>query len=78
MLNVWKVHQGYVSMDVLIDRIELEYLFYCFNLVVNGCFLISNPHEYLILFKRDYTAKVTKFNTFLWHGKNSCHNCMKR
>ena len=32
--------------DVLIDRIEHEYLFYCSNLVVNSCFLIFNPHKY--------------------------------
>ena len=34
------------TKNVLIDRIEHEYLFYCSNLVVNGCFLICNPHKY--------------------------------
>ena len=32
--------------NVLIDRIELEYLFYCSNLFVNGCFWISNCLKY--------------------------------
>ena len=36
------------NKNVLFDRIEHEYLFYCSNLVVNSCFSISNPHKYHI------------------------------
>ena len=43
------------TKDVLLDRIEHAYLFYCFDLVVNSSFLISNPHKYHIEFKRDRT-----------------------
>ena len=32
------------TKDVVLDRIEHEYLFNCSDLVVNGCFFISNPH----------------------------------
>ena len=31
--------------DVLLDRIEHAYLFYCSNLVANSCFLIFNSHK---------------------------------
>ena len=56
-----------LTNDVLIDRIEHEYLFYCSNLVVNGCFLISNPNKY-----HKYDSKeIVQFmyQTFLWLGK---------
>ena len=36
----------YETKDVFLDRIEHKYLFYCSNLLVNGCFSISNPHKY--------------------------------
>ena len=36
------------NKDALFDRIEHEYLFDCFNFVVDGCFLISNTHKYYI------------------------------
>ena len=32
--------------DAELDKVELEYFFYCSIDVVNGCFLISNPHKY--------------------------------
>ena len=43
----------HLNKDILIDRIEHAYLFYCSNLVVNSCFLIWNPQKYHIGFKRD-------------------------
>ena len=51
----WNYKISFISRfkDVLIDRIEHEYLFYCSNLVVNGYFLITNPHKYRVGFKRD-------------------------
>ena len=35
-----------IFINTLLDRIDHEYLFYCSNLDVNSCFLISNPHQY--------------------------------
>ena len=35
-----------IFIDTLLDRMEHEQLFYCSNLDVNSCFLISNPHQY--------------------------------
>ena len=32
--------------DAELDKVELEYFFYCSIDVVNGRFLISNPHKY--------------------------------
>ena len=40
------------AKDVLLDRIAYEYLFYYSNLVVNDWFLISNPHDNYMRFKR--------------------------
>lgn len=40
------------AKDVLFDRIAYEYLFYYSNLVVNDWFLISNPHDNYMRFKR--------------------------
>ena len=40
------------AKDVLLDRIAYEYLFYYSDLVVNDCFLISNPHDNYMRFKR--------------------------
>ena len=37
-----------ISKDALIERIKLAFLFCCSNLVVDGCFRISNPHKYRI------------------------------
>ena len=48
------------SEEVLIDRMGQEHLFHCSNLVVNGCFWISNPHNYHILLKRGQTVQVPK------------------
>ena len=42
------------TKDVLIDRIEHEYSFYCSNLIDNNCFLIFNPHKYHLWFNIDY------------------------
>ena len=39
-----------------ICRIEYEYLFYCSNLHINVCILISNYHKYHIRFKGDLTT----------------------
>ena len=39
-----------------ICRIEYEYLFYCSNLHVNVCILISNSHKHHIRFKGDLTT----------------------
>ena len=47
----------YYSKDVLLDRIEYEFLLYCSYLVANSSFLISNPEKY-IWFHRDRTVKV--------------------
>ena len=41
------------TKDILLDRIEYEFLFNCSNLVVNICFLISNRHKYHMRFKSD-------------------------
>ena len=35
-----------VKKDILIDKIEHEYLLNYSNLVVNDCSWISNPHKY--------------------------------
>ena len=49
--------------------IEHEYLFYCSNLNVNGCFLISNPHKTTIYDSpQDFKSMSSHFTTL----------CMKR
>ena len=34
--------------DILLHKIKQEYLIYCSNLIVDGCFLIPNPRKYHI------------------------------
>ena len=46
-------HKLSSSKDILIDRIEHAYFFFCLGLIFNGCFLISKPHKYHIWLKRD-------------------------
>ena len=51
--------------DVLLDRIEHEYLFYCSNLVDNSWFLISNPHKYYnVIQKRSCSLSTTVHRRF--------------
>ena len=58
--SITKFWSKEACLDVLIDRIEHEYLFYCSNLVTYGCFLIFNSHKYHIWFKRDRAVWVPK------------------
>ena len=52
-------------------------MFYCSNLAINGCLLITSPYKYHRWFKRDCVVLVPKLRTFLWNDENSCHNYIK-